>query len=225
MTFSWQHFLFLISDKKLAQPKQRPVLKIAWYFICLLILLIDQPKNGNFGCNQPYAGKGPFTIDTIKTAIKPSPYVKVSFYKAVLKGADEVEVANSYQAILKDNVLKGIFMHSPDYLEDVRQFLSSQDYTTDQKVVALCLIQSLPLDEYLSLSSYVATLYKQNKIEEEVLMWILAPNFSNNQILARNFQNPKVITVLKDIRQIDGLSRTTKRVINQILSGDETKFL
>lgn len=201
------------------------MLKILWYILCIILLLFDNTQNRNMNCNPPLSVRPYVRSDTSQLNGKEKSYTKVDFTRAVLKGADEVEVSNSYDAITKDNVLGGIFFNSMQYRNEIRHFLGSAQYTTDQKLIVVCLMQNLPLKEYLKICNYCAELLRNNKIEEEVLMWTIAPNFGKRQIITRSYQDPEVIATLKDIRSIQGLSRTTKRVINQILTGEETKFL
>lgn len=201
------------------------MLRILWYIFCIVLLLFDNIQNRSMNCNQSLLVQPYSKTDTTQLYRNEKSYTKVDFTRAVLKGADEVEVSNSYDAITKDNVLGGIYFNSMQYRNEIRHFLGSTQYTTDQKLIVVCLMQNLPLKEYLKICKYCAELLRNNKIEEEVLMWTIAPNFGKRQIITRSYQGPEVMATLKDIRSIQGLSRTTKRVINQILTGEETKFL
>lgn len=83
--------------------------KILWYFLCALILLFGKSRYGNFSCNQPIPSQYLTTLDTLNTIKKEDHYTKINFPEAALRGADEVEITNSYEAITKDTALDGIF--------------------------------------------------------------------------------------------------------------------
>ena len=192
------------------------------------MLLLEGAQSGNFlSCNRPYQPAPQRVPDSsyIKPLVDNNPYTKVPFAKAVLRGAKEVDRTNSYSAISKDNELTGIYLHSNRYLKEIKTFLANPDYSTDQKIIVVCLIQNLSLEDYLHLLSYTAELYKHQKIEEMLLSWVIAPNFNKRQIIARCYKDPRVRTLLLQIRQMKGLSETPLHIINQILTGDETKFL
>lgn len=197
-----------------------------WIVLCAILLLLDNSGSGGISCNPamsyPYL---PYTDSTAQTSENTKPSIKIDFTKAVLKGAEEIEISNSYDVITRDKNLGIIYFHALQYRKEIQEFLGSPKYIKDQKIVVICLIQDLPLENYLEICKDLAKLYRENKIEEEVLMWIIAPNFGKRQIITRNYQNPAIISTLQEIRSIPGLSRTTTRVINQILSGDELKFL
>jgi len=161
----------------------------------------------------------------LKPLVDNSRYTKIPFTKAVLKGARIVERTNRYGALGEDKKLVGIYIHSNLYIKEIKSFLANPTYSTDQKIVVICLIQNLPLDAYLDLLKYTADLYKNQKVEEMVLEWVIAPNINKRQIIARCYKDPKVRKLLVQIRQINGLSSTTRLIIQQILTGDETKFL
>jgi len=202
--------------------------KIIWYFFALIMLLWEGSQNGNLlSCNRPYQAPKKTTPDSImlKPLVDHSPYTKVSFTKEVLKGAAIVERTNRYGSIGEDKKLAGIYIHSNLYIKEIKSFLANPAYSTDQKIIVICLIQNLRLDTYLDILNYTAVLYKNQKVEEMVLEWAIAPNINKRQIIARSYKDPKVRQLLNQIRQINGLSSTTRRIIQQILTGEETKFL
>lgn len=133
--------------------------------------------------------------------------------------------AETYDALFSDSLFMGIYKNPSLYLKKTIEFLSQDKFNNAEKKISICLMQGLSLDDYLQLFSEAEDLFRQKKIDESLLVWVINPNFSDRHILVRNYRNDKVINLLTFIKSDPSISLISKNIIENILSGKLSPFL
>jgi hypothetical protein len=126
----------------------------------------------------------------------------------------------SWDGLFLDGNFIRIYENGSDYIDSVVNFLQSNIHTVRQDKIAICCLQKLEINQYLEFSEKCKKLFLQNKISEDLMYWIINPNFSQQYLMVRNYNNPQVIDFLNDLRKQTKISKELEKKIDSILRGD-----
>jgi len=168
---------------------------------------IDQIKTGKA---DVIANTHEPTIDTLK---------KLNFDSSILIITRKAGKAEVYDALFIIPEFVSIYEDGSRYVNDAIGFLAKTEYSSEEKKICICSMQKLALDEYVRFGYLSKDLYSRNKINEDILNWVINPNFSTRHILVRNYKNKRVIALLKEIQNDKMISSNFRKLITDILSG------
>jgi hypothetical protein len=89
----------------------------------------------------------------------------------------------------------------------------------ENKIIAICLMTRLPLNEYVEMSNSYFVLYNKNIINEQLLDRCIFNEFDTNNTLVKNYRNPKIRLLFEAMLKSKTLSKQFKKNIMETLSG------
>jgi hypothetical protein len=113
-----------------------------------------------------------------------------------------------------------LYENGKQFKEEAIKFLSSTTATQRQKLICIYSMQGLNLDDYISFAEGAAPLYQEGVINERLMDLIICANIPEKYILVRNYNNPKVKSLLQGITNYPNCSRDLKESIDKILTGE-----
>ena len=112
-----------------------------------------------------------------------------------------------------------IYRYSHFYLSDAIKYLSDKKITYRQAAICLYAMQNLEIEDYLKISNTFLILYNKKEISEYLLACVIDPNFLDDKIIVKNYDNLDVINFLKEIRDKDSVSKGFRQEIDNVLAG------
>jgi CRISPR/Cas system CMR-associated protein Cmr1 (group 7 of RAMP superfamily) len=94
-------------------------------------------------------------------------------------------------------------------------------FSVNEAVIYVFAMQSLPLKDYLKLCRIYWKLYAEKKISEQVFTLIFAHDFLYKNQLGNNYNNKEVVSLLNQIIKDRNTSPGVRRIIIDILDGNE----
>jgi hypothetical protein len=186
--------------------------------ILLNIVLLIILSSAVYSCNNRdhYLGGLQTVIENAYT--QKSIYKKKNF-DSLLKIAEKSPPEFKYEEVLRDTAFQELFDHSPNYLNDVKEFLLNKKFTYDEVTICICAMQTLDVDDYVKFCEVCADLFDQNKISEGDLYLLLRHGFLQRRIIIENYKDPSVVKLLNQLHNDKKTSLTMKSGIEDILAG------
>lgn len=89
----------------------------------------------------------------------------------------------------------------------------------ENKIIAICSMTKLPLDEYIKILNSYFILYNKNKINEQLLNRCIFNEFDTDYIIAKQYKNPSVRLLLNKMLNCKTLSNEFKINVKETLNG------
>ena len=89
----------------------------------------------------------------------------------------------------------------------------------EKKIIAVCSMTRLPLNEYNRILSGYFTLFKKGEIDEKLLFRCFFNEFDVNYRLAKEYKNPFIRHLLTEMLNNNSLSKNFKKDVKETLSG------
>jgi hypothetical protein len=175
------------------------------------------------GCQD----KNPTSLSTQKHEenITLSNYKTVNFDSTIVLIYQRSIGNETYDGLFLDSGFIDLYEHGSCYLNDVTAFLAQNKFSGEEKRIAVCSMQRLDLTEYIKLAKVVVGLYHRHEVDEDVLSWVVNPDFSTKKILIRNYKNKEVVDLLSKLKNEKSISANLKEAIDNILTGRLMEFL
>ena len=104
-----------------------------------------------------------------------------------------------------------------DYLQ------KSEDF--QDKLIAVCSMAKLPLTQYVDFINSCFVIYKKGAINEDLFERCVFNEFDTKNTITKEYKNPKVQHLLKEIQKSRHLSNQFKASLSETLSGKSYKNL
>jgi hypothetical protein len=131
-----------------------------------------------------------------------------------------------YEELLSDKVFVNVMEHGEFYRNDVMTFLGKGNFNSMQVEICICAMQNLNVNDYVNLCNLILSFYNEDKLSEGVLEDAISPNFLHKRIITDNYNDPKVIKLLKSIENNKKVSnKNFREFLPDILSGKSSKEL
>ncbi len=151
-------------------------------------------------------------------------YHKIDFASFIDKRKNDT--LDFYEALLADKAFVNIMEHGEFYRNDVMTFLDKGNFNNMQVAICICAMQNLNVDDYVKLCNLILSLYNDNKLPEGILQDAISPEFLRKRIIINNYNNPRVINLLKSIENNKKVSnKDFRKWLPDILSGKSSKEL
>lgn len=133
----------------------------------------------------------------------------------------EKKVVNivSWNGLFNIREFMTLYENSSYYLDSAINFLRRKEFSDAQKKIGINSMQRSELEDYIRLCVECKSLYDAGMMSEDILKWVINPNFSNRYIIVRNYENAEVIKLLDSISNDPNVSNEFKRNIENILDG------
>jgi hypothetical protein len=111
-----------------------------------------------------------------------------------------------------------IYFNPLNYRDSVLAYLK-QPESLENKVIAICLMTRLPLNEGIDIANSYFVLYNKNIINQELFERCIFNEFDTNYTLVKNYKEPKIRLLFEKMLKSKALSRQFKTSIKETLSG------
>jgi hypothetical protein len=183
-------------------------------FFSIIIIALNQGCSNNNQNNQKQ----------LSPARSDAHYHKIDFVNFIDKR--KKDSLDFYEELLADKAFLNILDHSEFYRNDVMSFLGKKSFNNMQVAICICAMQNLNANEYVDLCNLILSLYNDNKLPEGILEDAISPDFLRKRIIIYNYNNPRVIKLLKNIEDNKKISnKDFKKYLPDILSGKSSKEL
>jgi len=149
-----------------------------------------------------------------------SNYKKVRYDTTILLIEKKASNNVSWDELFEIKEFVNLYEHSVFYTVDAINFLKQKEFTAIQKRICINTMQRSNLEDYIRFCKECKFLYDSNSISEDILKWVIIPNFSKTHVIVRNYENEAVKKFLNDIRNDSKISAELKRDVKNILSGE-----
>jgi len=152
------------------------------------------------------------------------PYHKIDFVSFIDRQKNDT--LEFYEGLLYNKTFVNILEHCEFYRNDVTTFLNKGHFNNMQVEICICAMQNLNVNDYVNFCNLILTLYNDNKLPEGVLEDAISPDFLRKRIITDNYNDPRVIKLLKSIENNKKISsKNFKEYLPDILSGKSSKEL
>jgi len=160
----------------------------------------------------------------LSSPISDPSYQKIDFISFIDKRKNDT--LDFYEALLADKAFVNILEHGEFYRNDVMTFLGKGNFNNMQVGICICAMQNLNMNDYVNLCNLILSLYNDNKVPEGILQDAISPNFLRKRIIINNYNDPRVINLLKSIESNKKVSnKDFRKWLPDILSGKSSKEL
>ena len=117
-----------------------------------------------------------------------------------------------------------VYFEPLKYKESVIKYIQ-KPVIFENKIIAMCMLTRLPLDEYVSTLNVYFNLYKEKKIKEQLLDRCIFNEFDTDYRLIRNFKNSKVQMLIISMIHCKRLSKDFRYNLKDVIEGRSYKAL
>jgi hypothetical protein len=137
----------------------------------------------------------------------------------IIAERDVVDLTSEYD-LLRSKSFLTILENPKEYVEEIKSILKRTDVSDQQKHIAVLSVQSLPFPEAIIFWRYIIDLRLSNKISDNIARIALFPDFEWNTLLAENYQNPEVESLLLKIERSRDFSESSRELAGLIRTGE-----
>lgn len=143
---------------------------------------------------------------------------KVSFEKRINVIHTKVTDLTDIFALHDIKEFNDVYFDPVNYRDSVIQYLRKPQ-SLENKIIAICTMTRLPLNNYIDMLNTYFTLYSENIINEELLNRCIFNEFDSDYRLAKEYESPIVRQLLNKILNSKSLSKGFRANIKETLNG------
>jgi hypothetical protein len=171
------------------------------------------------GCSDPASSSQTQNYSINKLVTMDTNYKTVGYDTTILIIEKKAMNNVSWDGLFDIKEFINLYENSGFYIDSAIDLLGRKEFTNVQKKISINTMQMARLDDYLKLCKKCKILYDNGEISEDILSWVISPNFSNRYLIVKNYRNSNVIALLKSIKDESKVSNEFTKSIENILSG------
>lgn len=117
-----------------------------------------------------------------------------------------------------------VYKWSSKYYHNIKSVIGSGEYTRNQKIACVFLMQGYDFDAYFDVSKYCLSLFNRGVVDEEIIYFMIIPEeWRTDMRYAERYKDPLVKEFLKNVIRNKKLSERHRNAIRSVYSGKMLK--